>query len=81
MNAILGFTEIMKYEVKDSQLLHYLDLIYSSGNSLLNIINDILDLSKVKAGKMVLQYSDVSIKKLFDEMKTIFEKKIKDKGR
>ncbi len=80
MNAILGFTEIMKYEVKDSQLLHYLDAVYSSGNALLNIINDILDLSKVEAGKMQLQYSPIGIRYLFNEVKAIFEQKTKDKG-
>jgi len=80
MNAVLGFTEILKSKVKDSGLSHYLDSIYASGNSLLSLINDILDLSKVEAGKLELEYSAVSPEYLFNEMRTIFAQKIKDKG-
>lgn len=80
MNAILGFAEIMTAKVRDSQFTRYLDAIQSSGQSLLSLINDILDLSKVEAGKMDLEYAAVSPQNLFQEMGLIFEQKIKDKG-
>ncbi len=60
MNAILGFTEVLKRgygrNPEDSQ--HYLDTIHSSGQHLLGLINDILDLSKVEAGRMELERTD-----------------------
>ena len=80
MNAILGFTEILRGKELDPDNLRFLKSIHTSGNALLNLINDILDLSKVDAGKLELQYSSVSIKNLFNEMKTIFDQKIRDKG-
>jgi signal transduction histidine kinase/CheY-like chemotaxis protein len=80
MNAILGFAEIMKGKIDDSQLSNYLQSIHSSGKSLLSLINDILDLSKVEAGKLELEYTPVSPFELFSEMETVFGKRIKDKG-
>ncbi len=80
MNAILGFAEILKSKKLDPENFRFLKMIHTSGKALLNLINDILDLSKVEAGKLELQYSPVSIKKLFNEMKTNFEQKIRDKG-
>lgn len=80
MNAILGFTEIMKGKIVDPHLSHYLESIYSSGRSLLSLINDILDLSKVEAGKLNLEYMAFSPQQLFSEMKTFFAQKIEDKG-
>lgn len=80
MNAILGFTEIMKGRVSDPKLSHYLRSIYSNANSLLMLINDILDLSKVEAGKLKPDYLPVSLHEIFNEMYTMFEYKIKEKG-
>ncbi len=80
MNAILGFSEIMKNKIDDPKLAHYLESIHSSGKSLLNLIDDILDLSKVEAGKLKLEHTPVSPIRLFDEMSVLFGQKIKDKG-
>lgn len=80
MNAVLGFTEIMRRKVTDPQFSHYLDSIHTSGSSLLSLINDILDLSKVEAGKLKLEYTVVSISHLFDEINTLFSYTMKDKG-
>lgn len=79
MNAILGFTEILRSREQNPENLRFLGLIHTNGNALLRLINDILDLSKVEAGKLELQYSPLSIKTLFNEMKTIFDKRIRDK--
>ena len=80
MNAVLGFAEILKARETDAKKQHQINAIYTSGKALLNLINDILDLSKIEAGKLDLQYSAVSLGTLFAEMKVIFEKKIADKG-
>ncbi len=80
MNAILGFTEVLIEKIKDQKTLHYLNTIHTSGKSLLSLINDILDLSKVESGKINLHYTSVSVYKLFDEMKTIFSQKTSDKN-
>ena len=54
MNAILGFTDILKrgYVKNEEESLKYLNTIHSSGKGLLELINDILDLSKVESGKI-----------------------------
>lgn len=80
MNAILGFAEVLKGKLKEPQLAKYVGSIHSSGKSLLNLINDILDLSKIEAGKLKLEYKAVSPFTLFNEMKVIFEQKVQEKG-
>lgn len=80
LNAVLGYSEILSSREPDPQKKHYLDSIRSSGNSLLSLINDVLDLSKIEAGKLELQHTAVSISSLFDEMKTIFQPRISGKG-
>lgn len=80
MNAVLGFTQILSAKENDPLKKHYIENISASGNALLNLINDILDLSKIEAGKLELQYNAVSIHLLLQEMLTVFEHKVKDKG-
>lgn len=80
MNAILGFTEILSNLIHDEQQLDCLSAIQTSGKSLLGLINDILDLTKVEVGKLELEYVPVDVHSLFLEMKHIFTLKLKDKG-
>ncbi len=80
MNAVLGFADILETKEKDYQKKHYISNIQTSGRTLLNLINDILDLSKIEAGKMVLQYSATSIQYLYKELHTLFSQKMQDKG-
>jgi len=56
MNAILGFSELLSRKVFDDKMKSYIQSILASGKSLLTIINDILDLSKIEAGKIELKY-------------------------
>ncbi|MCP4135007.1 MAG: response regulator [bacterium] len=79
MNAILGFSEILEEEVADENHRLYLSSISSSGKSLLRLINDILDLSKIEAGKMELQNTTVNPHIFFEEIKNIFSIKIANK--
>ncbi len=62
MNAIMGFAEILRRGMDESEQrrLDYLDTIHSSGSHLLELINDILDLSKIEAGKMQVELVDTS---------------------
>ncbi|MCM8539039.1 MAG: ATP-binding protein, partial [Lentisphaeraceae bacterium] len=65
MNAILGYTDLLYKEIVDPKLKNYIITIKNSGQSLLTLINDILDLSKVEAGKIELQEKAVKVEPLF----------------
>jgi signal transduction histidine kinase/CheY-like chemotaxis protein len=79
MNAILGFTEILNNKIKDLEQKNYLSIVLSSGNGLLTIINDILDLSKIEAGKLELQPVFMDLGRTIIEIKQMFSKKTEDK--
>jgi len=80
LNAITGFTELLSSLVVDLKQKDYLDAIKVAGRSLLVLINDILDLSKIEAGHMEVQYGSVDLRSLFLELELIFKVKIKNKG-
>ncbi|MCB1192849.1 MAG: PAS domain S-box protein [Leptospiraceae bacterium] len=80
LNAVLGFSEILEAEISNKIHKQYLSTISLSGKALLNLINDILDLSKIEAGKMELSFQPISISELFQDMKNIFSHKIIEKG-
>lgn len=80
MNAILGFSEILNNLITDASQRYYLDAIHRSGKTLLQLINDILDLSKIEAGKFTLQYSPVSLRTLLEDVSIIFSQKVADKS-
>ncbi len=80
MNAVLGFTDLLLSRITDPVLKGYLNSIKSSGNTLLNLLNDILDLSKIEARKMELKLSPVDLKAAFHEVGHIFSLKAKEKG-
>ncbi|UCH93034.1 MAG: response regulator [Candidatus Aminicenantes bacterium] len=80
MNAILGFSELLWKQVKDEKYRNYLKTIISSGQILLSLINDILDLSKIEAGKIEIKYRPTSPYSIFQDIKEIFSQKVKEKG-
>lgn len=80
MNAILGFSELLRTQLAASKERNYLDAISSSGRTLLALINDILDLSKIEAGKLELHYEPVSVARLVDEIQRLFSIKAGEKG-
>ena len=63
-----------------SEQIEYANVIQSSGNGLLTLIDEILDLSKIEAGKMELEYNDVEIASVTDELQSLFAPIAKDKG-
>ncbi len=79
MNSVLGFAEILEQVVTDKRQLRYVQSIRSSGKSLLGLINDVLDLSKVEAGKLELALAGVSLKAVCDEIRSIFGQKCAEK--
>ena len=80
MNAILGFAELLHSKIVDEQQLSFLDSIKSSGKNLLTIINDVLDLSKVEAGKMVVSKEFVDLFLLLKDIEYMFKLKAVEKG-
>jgi len=80
MNAVLGFTDLLNSRINDPILKGYLNSIKSSGNTLLNLLNDILDLSKIEAEKMKIKLSPVNLFTVFEEVKHIFSLKALEKG-
>ena len=80
MNAIIGFSELLELRDIDPTQRHYLQAIKSSSKTLLTLINDILDLSKIEAGKMDLHYQPVEIAKIIEELVDIFSIETQDKG-
>ncbi len=79
MNAVMGYTELLSAAVQDKKQKSYLSSIRAGSRALLTLINDILDLSKVEAGKLHIEYRPISISPLFDELQKIFTAKIDSK--
>lgn len=80
MNAILGFSEVMLNTTNDPKQQGYLKTILNSGKNLLSIINDILDLSKIEAGRMEVSLEPTDLKIIIDEVYQLFAPKIQEKG-
>lgn len=80
MNSVIGFTEILDKEIKNPLHKEYLSSIKKGGNSLLRIINDILDLSKIEAGKLEIRNESLNPKNMFLEIESIFHSKIISKN-
>ncbi|MCP5053810.1 MAG: response regulator [bacterium] len=79
MNAILGFTEIMAAETKNQRHKQFLQTVSFSGKTLLSLINDILDLSRIEAGKMELQLETTNPRDILKEIMMIFSTKVMEK--
>lgn len=79
MNAVMGYTELLTAVVKDKKQKGYLDSIRAGSKALLTLINDILDLSKVEAGKLNIEYRPTTLEPLFAELQQIFFAKLNSK--
>lgn len=80
MNAVIGYADLLSSSVTDPQQRNYLDAIRAGSRSLLMLINDILDLSRIEAGKMRLDYSPVSVRRLLDDVRHIFDLRAREQG-
>lgn len=72
MNAIVGFSELLENENDYVKRHQYTTIIKNSGNNLLKLINDIIDLSKIEAGDLKLDYADFSVREMFIEIYEIY---------
>ena len=80
MNAIIGITSLIRHDAGDKgKVIEYADKIDTSSQHLLGIINEVLDMSKIEAGKTVFKYSDFSILDFIQELDTIFHSQISEK--
>ncbi len=80
MNAILGFTNLLQREQLDGKSKEYVQTIQKSGENLLTIINDILDLSKIEAGMMRLEKAPFSMRGLLHSIAVMFQSKANEKN-
>ncbi|MCP4215998.1 MAG: response regulator, partial [bacterium] len=80
MNAILGFSELLAPRLKIPLEKEYINGINTSGKALLGLINDILDLAKIEAGKLKLDVETVSPRAVLKEITTIFSGQMAKKG-
>ena len=79
MNSVIGFADILSKMITDPKQLSYLESIRSSGNNLLMLINDILDLSRIEAGKLNLELTPINLRDLLEEIRQIFFLQLKEK--
>jgi len=80
MNAIIGMSHLALQTELTSKQHNYIDKIYRAANSLLRLINDILDLSKVEAGKVELELSRFSLPSLLDDLAGVLAMPAEQKG-
>ncbi|MDM8564669.1 ATP-binding protein [Candidatus Halobeggiatoa sp. HSG11] len=76
MNAVLGFSDILANKITDSKQKGYINSIQTAGKNLLSLIDDILDLSKIEAGRLKIQYETTSLDYIFKELQQFFALKI-----
>ncbi len=80
LNAIIGFVKILKEQEEDKEKKKYLNTIDQSSNILINVINDILDITKIEANKLSLEKNSFQPKEEFSSLYMLFEKTAEEKG-
>ena len=80
MNALLGFTEILSRRISDPVQKNYLESMKKSGNALLLLINDLLDLSKAEAQKLELSPESINIRYVLADIKEILQNEARQKN-
>ena len=82
MNAILGFTEVLRRNIErdESKRKRHLNTIHSSGTHLLNLINDILDLSKIEADRLEVEQISCSVQRTIADVITVMRVRAEEKS-
>ncbi len=81
INGILGFAELLKLpDLTDEQMLHYVHIIETCSARMLNIVNDILDISKIESGIMKVSLSDINVTEILDYLFELFKYESDKKG-
>ena len=78
-NSILRFSDILHNMIQEPQAKKYLSTIISSGRTLMALINDLLDLAKIEAGKMVLNKEPINLRQLLEEIAQMFDSEVAKK--
>ena len=80
MNAIIGFTTLASSHIEDTEKVRdYLNKIMTSGNHLLSLINDVLDMSRIESGKVKIEEKENSLPEIIHDLKTIVQADVKAK--
>ena len=77
LNAIVGFSEIIAVTENEEEKLQYLEIIQKNSNLLLQLINDILDLSRIESGKSEMHFQKIEISGLVEEVEKVHQLKMK----
>ena len=80
LNAIVGFSDLLFHQEQDSKKLQYLSAIKSASDSLLYLVNDILDLSKIESGIIQFDKTSFSVKDVVEDVFNVLGLKAKQKG-
>jgi signal transduction histidine kinase/DNA-binding NarL/FixJ family response regulator len=80
MNAIIGFADLLGGLVRDERARGYVRAIQGSGRSLLDLINDILDISRIEAGKLSLKAEPISLREILDSVCLVIKGQVEEKG-
>jgi PAS domain S-box-containing protein len=80
INSVIGFTNLLQKTPLSGEQEHFVHLVQSASESLLTIINDILDISKIEAGMLRIEKSPFSLRGLSSSLETMFQHKVKEKS-
>lgn len=80
MNGVLGMMELLKETKLSKKQFHYVSTATNSGNNMLVILNDILDLSKVESGKLVIEEEEFNLLETVDNLVSLFAMELQGKG-
>lgn len=80
MSAVLGYTDLLAMRIDEPEMTEYLTIIKRNGQFLLDIINDILDISKIESGKLDIQQIEFSFRELIDDVQSMMAVRANEKG-
>jgi signal transduction histidine kinase len=80
LNAVIGLSEMLGFEPLTDEQSHSVAIIHQSARHLLDVINDILDISKIEAGKMLLDHGPVDVQSVIDSAVSIVAEQAHGKG-
>lgn len=80
LNAIVGFSELLVVAQTDEEKRQYLEIVKTNNELLLQLVNDILDMSKIEAGTLEFVYSDVDINQVMSDLEQLFSMKVSEMG-
>lgn len=80
MNAIIGYSQLMRKKLTDPDLIHYQEMIEESGNILLSIINNVLDMARIESGKMELDENYDEVGSIVSKICQVYQEEAEKKG-